>query len=111
MRRPVAHDLARLTDRATQYVLGGCSAGRYLPDSWHVVSRFVALRAAKRRSREWGATDRHEGRTLGGVGSQWVEEGGVRSSGWIGRQHQVGGWMGGVSGKLVTKVESTDERR
>ena len=38
---------------------------------------------------------------MGGVRSQWVEKGGVKMSGHRGRQHQVGGWMGGVSGELV----------
>ena len=48
---------------------------------------------------KWGVTDRREGRTLGGVRSQWVEEGGVWSS----------GWMGGVSGKAVKNAESAGE--
>ena len=38
-------------------------------------------------------------------------EGRVRSSGWIGRQDQVGGWMGGVSGKVVKNAELADEER
>ena len=38
-----------------------------------------------------------------------MEEGGVRSSGRIGRQDQVGGWMGGVSGKAVKKAEPAGE--
>ena len=84
MRLMVSQYLARLTECATSTPWGGCSAGRYLPYSWRVVSRFVELRAAKFRSREWGATDRREGRTLGRVRSQWVEEGRVRSSGQIG---------------------------
>ena len=38
MRLKVSQYLARLTDRATQYVLGGCSAERSLLNSSHVVS-------------------------------------------------------------------------
>ena len=82
MRLMVSQYLARLTDRATQYVVEGCSTVRYLPDSWRVISHFVALHAAKPRSKEWGATDRREGKTLGGVRSQWVERGGVKSE-WV----------------------------
>ena len=37
----------------------------------------MALRAAKRQSREWGVIDRREGGTLGGVRSQWVERDGA----------------------------------
>ena len=33
----------------------------------------------------------------------------VRSSGRIGRQDQVGGWMGGVSGKTEKKAEPAGE--
>ena len=100
MRLTVSQYLARLTDRATQHVVGGCSAGRYLPDSWCIISRFMALRAAKRQSREWGATDRREGGTLGGVISQWVEK--VRSK-WVDWPQRAGGWMGGVSSESVKK--------
>ena len=38
-----------------------------------------------------------------------MEKGGARSSGRIGRQDQVGGWMGGVSGKTVKKAKPAGE--
>jgi len=82
MRLTVSKCLARLTDCAISTFLGGSSYGQSLPDSWRVASGFMALCAAKRRSREWGVTVRREGRTLDGACSELVEKGRV-SSEWV----------------------------
>ena len=78
MRLTVSQYLARLPDRTTNTFLGECSIGQYLPDSWRVVSRFVALRSTKRRSREMARpTGVKEGLSA-------ESEAGVRSNGWMG---------------------------
>ena len=53
MRLTVSLYLARLTDCATQYVLGGRSTERSLLESWHVVSCLAMVPAqCMHRSRE-----------------------------------------------------------
>ena len=102
MRLRVSQYLARLLIRATSMFCGGCSAGRYLPNSWRVVSCFVALRAAS-------VGPENETRPSGVKGTTWVEPAvsGRRkavseASGLSGRQEQVGGWVR-VSDEAVKK--------
>ena len=72
MRLTFSQYLARLPDCATNMFWGGCSAGRYLPDSWRIVSCFVALRAAS-------VGPENETRPLGVKGGTWVES---EANGW-----------------------------
>ena len=81
MRLTVSQYLARLPDRATNTFWGGCSIGRYLPDSWCAVSCFVALHAAS-------VGPENETQPSGMKGGNWVEKAESRSQ--VGQNEPAG---------------------
>ena len=97
MRLSVSQYLARLTDRATQHIVGGCSTGRYIPDSWRFVSRFVQLSVYPENGAQ--PTGMKEGRWAESEASRWREAESKRVDVVADRIRR----MGGVSGELVKK--------